>query len=122
MPIRSITIDFISSKQQRYNTVGDWLFDGFGNLHIKVTESGDIMRDLPIAIHELIEAVLCNVNGITQDQVDQWDLKDWNLIEWITRQRKYDEPGDHPDAPYHKEHIVATYIEQDMYQFGFLPS
>lgn len=107
--IRSITIDFIPEDQMRYHTLGDWLFDGFGNLHIKVVDTKDIKVDLPIAIHELIEAVLCKINRISQFDVDMWDLS-YDEID-VLNMNKPDEPGEHPEAPYFKEHRIACNVE-----------
>lgn len=114
--IRSITIDFIPEGQMRYDTLGDWLFDGFGNLHIKVVNTNNIKVDLPIAVHELIEAVLCKINGVTQEQVDEWDLN-YDQID-VFNMEKPDEPGEHPGAPYFKEHRIACHIE-DSIVFAF---
>lgn len=105
--IRAITISLVPAIQQRYDTLGDWLFDGFGNLHIKVTDTGNEDIDLSVAFHELVEALLCRKSNVTQDQVDEWDMNHLEL----------DEPGNHRDAPYHYEHKVATHIESEFLSY-----
>ena len=54
-----------------------------------------------IALHELVEVMLCRQRGITQQAVDDFDMA-----------FKGDgEPGDEPDAPYRREHQFANKIE-----------
>lgn len=100
-----ITIDFIDHAQQRYNTVGDWQFTETGDLNMKISILPD--NGLPgsylIAIHELIEALLCQVHGVTTEEVDKFDLNFKN---------KDMEPGDHLASPYYQEHQIATGCER----------
>jgi hypothetical protein len=93
-----IIIETIPHSQQRYNTVGDWYLDAYGSLIIKVSEITKRYEWL-IAIHELVEAILCECAGITAAQVDKWD-------------KEHIEAGDDPEAPYHRQHIFADAIER----------
>lgn len=61
-----------------------------------------------MAIHELCEVVMCKHNGITQQQVDKFDLE----FEAHRHPDNKDEPGDDPKAPYIHEHCIATGIER----------
>ena len=99
-----ITIESIPHNEQRYNTVGDWQFDKEGNLNIKVSETPKIGQSgfYLIAIHELIEAVLCETRDITQDEIDDWDM---TIISDT-------EPGDTKGCPYIFEHCTATGVER----------
>lgn len=101
-----ITIEFIEHLNQRYNTCGDWQFDKDGNLNMKVSILLDmgLTGSYLIAIHELVEALLCQHRGITTEMVDQFDLN-YDATSDI-------EPGDHPACPCHKEHCTATGIER----------
>jgi len=103
-----ITIDTIPHKQQRYPTVGDWRFDRDGNLEIRVSALGDRPMEGLIAIHELVEVLLCLHNGILQAEVDEFDIK----FEADRKRGNDDEPGDCPDAPYKHQHCFATGIER----------
>ena len=96
----NIQIQLVPHKKQRYNTVGDWLFDIYGNLDIKISELGDDDYTFLIAIHELIEAYLCKGAGIDQNQVDKFDME-------FTGQ----DPGQEKTAPYYTQHIIATFVE-----------
>lgn len=104
-----IVIDFIPHAQQRYPTVGDWFWKGtrddpWGELHIRISHSGEIASDLLVALHELVEAILCWHDGVTQDAVDKFDTSHAGQAS--------DEPGDEPDAPYRDQHCFATAVER----------
>ena len=103
-----ITINSIEHKDQRYPTVGDWFYEPDGSLTINVSRMQDSRYELLVAIHELIEAALCEDRGITQDAVDQFD-KDF---EENRHSDNLDEPGDDPRAPYRREHCFATGVER----------
>lgn len=101
-------IKVIPHSKQRYETCGDWFYDEAGKLQIRVSELLDGRYEQLIAIHELIEATLCDEGGITQDDVDRFD------VEFEKNRTKDDvrEPGDDPRAPYYRQHQIATHIEQ----------
>lgn len=105
-----IVIETVPHKSQRYDTVGDWFRDLEGTLHIKVSEEiGDKAASL-VALHELIEVLLCEDRGVTQIAVDKFDVE----FEDEREPGNNDEPGDDPNAPYYKEHFFATSIERLM--------
>lgn len=96
-----ITIETIPHDQQRYPTAGDWLIDAAGNIAVRVSETGNWRYDAAIGIHEAVEALLCRDAGISQADVDAFDTG-----------YPGDEPGDDPDAPYAREHCLATAVER----------
>jgi hypothetical protein len=103
-----ITIETIPHEQQRYPTIGDWVFDGKGDLTIRVSALGDWRYEALIAVHELVEVLLCKHQGVSQEAVDQFDLE-------FERKRTEDdtaEPGDALEAPYRKQHCFATGVER----------
>jgi hypothetical protein len=53
-------------------------------------------------LHELVESFLCLKDGVSEESVTKFDVEHPEL----------EEPGDHPDAPYHKQHMVATQVER----------
>ena len=100
-------------------------------LIIRVSNVGDWRMEALVGIHELIEAVLCIDKGITQKSVDEFDIaferlrdednfgvpqqqgqfaKDFALVKYVPS--RYEEPGDHPAAPYHIQHGYATAVER----------
>ncbi len=99
-----IKIQTIPHKKQRYETIGDWYYDK-GNLIINVSDMGDWRYEALVAIHELIEERLCKSKGISQEAVDKFDMN-WH------NESSYDESGDDPQAPYHKQHVIAGAIER----------
>lgn len=101
-----VHIQTIPHAGQRYDTCGDWrvLSEpslGIEKFRIDVSALGDWRYETLVAIHELVEAVLCHHRGISDEVVTAFD-------------KAFDgegEPGDSPDAPYRKEHFLATIIE-----------
>lgn len=107
-----IVIETIPHKDQRYNTCGDYWQDADGTLQIRVSEMKNEMYNGMIAVHELVEFLLCRANGIKEEDITDFDL-------WFEAKRKrgnHDEPGFHPTAPYLKEHTIATAVELMMCQ------
>jgi hypothetical protein len=109
--IEHIYIEVIPHSQQRYPTCGDYTWDLLTKtLRIYVSNTGDWRETVSVAIHELTEAVLCLDRGISQKQIDAFD------IDFEKRRDEgkvhYDEPGVDPAAPYFDEHKIATFIEK----------
>jgi hypothetical protein len=99
-----VTIQTIPHSDQRYPTVGDWVWVDEHNLVIRVSHLGERRYETLIAVHELVEAVLCRERGIAEEVVVAFDMG-------------YEgdgEPGDEPDSPYHREHAEATTIERHL--------
>lgn len=110
----NIIIHTIPHANQRYETVGDWRVNDNGStIQISVSDLGDWREEALVAVHELIEALLCKANGVTTDAVDVFDMK-------FEERRKAQpelancEPGDEPNAPYCFEHCVAAGVERQL--------
>jgi len=90
----------------RYDTAGDW--EAFvGCLRVLVSRVGDVKMEFILAVHELVEAFICNQQGISQANVDAWDM-------FYESQRKPgddSEPGEHKRCPYRKAHLAALRVE-----------
>jgi len=93
-------IRVIPHTSQRYRTVGDWFYEG-SKLVIHVSDTGDWRSDLLVAIHELVEAVLCK-DKVPQQVVDTFDMMHPEL----------GEPGDSLMAPYMHEHCFSMAVER----------
>lgn len=98
----NITIKTIAQSEQRYRTAGDWWFDEAGDLHLRVSDTGNWKYEALVAFHELAEALLCKDRGITTEMVTEYDQSF----------EASDEPGDDPTSPYRKEHFFATSVER----------
>ena len=98
-----VSIETIPHEAQRYATQGDWRFNADQDvLEISVSIMGDWRKEAEVAVHELVEALLCRSRGITTKEVDDFDMT-------------YEgdgEPGDDPQAPYHREHKIALIAER----------
>jgi hypothetical protein len=66
---------------------------------------------MAIAIHEIIEALLCKHRNINGKIVTDFDIR----FEKEKKKGKYnliEEPGFAPDSPYFREHKFATRLEK----------
>jgi hypothetical protein len=115
-----VHISSIPHKNQRYDTCGDWFQrqDDLGQLVINVSYLPSRREMFLVAIHELIEAFLCECAGITQASVDKFDKEFSDLI-YNEDQKDLARPGDHEwepgddiRAPYYKQHQFASGIER----------
>lgn len=64
-----------------------------------------------VAIHEIIEATLCRGAGITDAEIDHFDMQ-FEADRALARHSDADEPGDDPKCPYRRQHLMATAIEK----------
>jgi hypothetical protein len=99
--MKRIIIDFIPHKKQRYDTLGDWQFKN-DVLTIKISKIKSWKKEVSLAIHEMVEALLCKERRITTKAVDNWDLN-FNGD---------GEPGDDRNCPYFSQHQDASVVER----------
>ena len=102
-----VVIETIPHNAQRYDTVGDWFWDG-DTLQIRVSEMSNWKREFLVAYHELFESAWCKAEGVSQKDVDKFDTE-------YEKNRKDDdesEPGDSLKAPYRVGHQIASAIEK----------
>jgi hypothetical protein len=105
----NIQIKTIPHKKQRYDTVGDWHYDG-NCMVITVSAMSDWRYEAMVAVHELVEAMLCEQDGVRQKSVDAFDI----AFEKARLPGDVSEPGDDPAAIYQKQHCIATGMERIM--------
>jgi len=99
-----IEIKSIDPVAIRYETAGDWIPLDDGSMQVLVPEYGNENSAFLVALHELVEAWLCRVARIPEEDVSKFDIEHPEL----------EEPGDSMEAPYHKQHVIATQIERDV--------
>lgn len=92
---------------QRYETVGDW-FTVHGCDLITISDMNNWKYERLVLVHELIEAMLCEARGISEEAVTAFD----KAFEEKREPGNTDEPGHDPTAPYHREHVFAEHIER----------
>src|ERR1041385_4740558 len=107
-----IIIETKPKEAMRYDTCGDWTFDG-ENIHIDVEEQGCWQHNVLIGIHELVEAVLCKQAGISEESVTEFDIQ-FEKDRALGIHDEHDEPGDSIDAPYMEQHQFATEVEKNL--------
>jgi len=115
--LKNIRIEPVQHSDQRYCTLGDWYYESDGTLVIRVSNVVSDDHQFLIALHELLEVKLCEKRGITQKQVDDFDMQKPEKVDMVSA-----EPGDHIEAPYRKEHRQAMIIEHLMANFLGLDS
>lgn len=75
-------------------------------LRVRVSPMSDPRYETLLAIHEAVEAIMCRQHGVTQAQVDAFDLE-------YDKTHTFDvNAGDEPNCPYRREHSQATAIER----------
>lgn len=145
-----VHISTIPHTAQRYPTAGDWGIDYIHSCNgcatrlvsktreeevcpkcsqpmdyeeriwINVSQMEDWRMPMLVAVHELVEVLMCKQAGITADLVDDFDMAFESeramRLEKATPEQKLlidmEEPGDHKDAPYVRQHGFASGVER----------
>lgn len=108
----------IPHKEQRYNTSGDWYWDG-PVLNIRISQLSNAKYEFCLGLHELIEAMLCHFAGIEQSTVDGFDMP-YEYAHAIgdatypcgCAREPTSNPGGDRHAPYRKQHEIADAAER----------
>jgi hypothetical protein len=104
-----INIETIPHGDQRYPTVGDYWDDGNGVVQVRVSDMKDWRYEALVAVHELVEMFLTKARGIEEPHISDFDVKfEQSRADGLVE----GEPGDHPSAPYRREHFFATNLER----------
>jgi len=108
-----MNIRILSTPQEkiRASQMGDWWLFNDDTYVVHVLETLTPEAQLAVAIHELVEAVLCRKHGVREDQVCSFD-EHYEAERQEGKHAEDDEPGDHSLAPYRKEHQDATFVER----------
>lgn len=96
-----IQIDIIPHEEQRYNTVGDY-YERDGQVYFKISHMGNYNYELLILIHELLERHVCQLQDISDEDIDNWDMAHLDDPE----------PGSLPGCPYGVAHWAADHVER----------
>jgi hypothetical protein len=106
-----IAIITIPHNNQRYKSVGDYVWENDDTLLVYVSDTGNKKYNFLIAIHEVIEAFLCEERGIKETDISAFDIKFENeRVEGLHTANE--EPGYAKDSPYMNEHFFAESIER----------
>lgn len=107
-----IHIKTIPQEKQRYPTLGDYWYDETGVLQVRVTEMDEMYAKM-VVIHELVEEALTKHRGLTEQEITDFDLYHEKRIEQGLVP-KDSQPGFDVNAPYIREHTLATAVEMQM--------
>ena len=107
--MKKIIIQTVPDTHQRYNTVGDYYKDEAGNRIFTVSDMNNWRYEFLIAMHELVESALCESRNISDEDIDNFDIK---FEEQRLLNPEIGFPGDDSTAPYFNEHQFATKIEK----------
>lgn len=106
-----IIIEVVDHNDQKYETVGNYFGNSDGSWTIQVSRT-NIKYEFLVAVHELIEKVLCHCKGISDDDITSFD----EVFEEMRRDYPTivgeKEPGDEDAAPYLHEHKMASRVER----------
>ena len=100
----------IPHSEHETDTIGDWKFED-ELLTIEISNLRNKRYFYLIAVHEIIEAILCEDRGIAEEEVTAFDVA-------FEKERDkalhsiFDEPGGDKNSPYHAEHNFATKVEK----------
>jgi hypothetical protein len=116
--MQQIKTNIIPLESQRYATLGDYYEDENDKnlLHFKISDTGNDTYNKVILVHELVEQILTEYQGVKEPDILAFDL--W--VEEEIKAGRYpedEEPGDHPLAPYRKQHDFAMNIERQIMNF-----
>ncbi len=108
----NVRIKTIPHHFQEYDTVGNYWRDAgeFGSevLEIRVSRMRDRRHEFLVALHELVEAFLCDWRRIPFAKITRFDIE----YEGARRKGEPAEPGASVRAPYRREHQFAERVER----------
>jgi hypothetical protein len=103
-------VEVIPHDKQRYDTVGDYQLLADGTWWITVSDLGNPKYNFLVALHEITELYLTQFADIKEEDITNFDLfyeksREMKLV------NEFSEPGFDTNAPYRKQHTIATGIE-----------
>lgn len=115
--MEKITIKTIPHSKQAYSTVGNY-WETKDSLEVRVSDMGNPTLELATALHELIESHLCRLNGISFEDIEEFDRAYEKSRDDDDRHASCGclmqiEPGMDVHAPYHEQHVFATKLERE---------
>ena len=103
-----ITVKVIPNEQIKERagfTGADWWYDEEGNLQIRIAQMSTREREMALAVHEIVECILCKFHGVKVEDVDKFD-------EVAEANGHNIDAGDLAGCPYGREHTAATACER----------
>lgn len=112
--IPKIIIKCVEPENQRYATAGDYLYDREDDtLTVFVSRMSNWRSELAVALHEVFEAIHCLADEVEFKDIDRFDFQ-FECERDAAKHGEFDEPGDDKAAPYHRQHVAATFVEREV--------
>jgi hypothetical protein len=105
MNIHCLTIPNDDIRARKGFTGADWWFDEQGDLQVRVAKMSSWDREMALAVHEIVEAILAKSHRVTVQQVDEFDAANEGDDHGLNA-------GDMAGCPYYREHQAATACER----------
>ena len=108
-----INVEVIPHNKQRYNTTGDYWTDEKGVIQFRISKMSKEVYEWLVLLHEMKEFFLVKMTGISEEKIYKFDIK-FEEDKKKGLHSEEDEPGDEKDAPYYKQHNIATADEREL--------
>lgn len=107
-PIQFAALTLPHKQLPDYPDIGSWKVNADGSpAFVGAADTGDDISNCAILIHEIVEAMLCWIHGVKEEDVSEFDQM------WFKEDHGIDdEPGYDPRAPYRDWHMVAERVER----------
>ena len=99
-------VNVIPHDKQAYDTAGNYT-ELMGCWCVELSRMDDWRYEACLFIHEFVEMCLTRLDGVEWKDIDAFDMGPG---------KDSDDPGTMPEAPYHKQHMLATVMERKMCQ------
>lgn len=110
---KNIRCHLVDDENQRYMTVGDFLYEAeTDTLTVYVSRMENWKSELAVLIHEIFESVSLLDAEVPFHEVDLFDFQ-FEKDRKAGKHTEYEEPGDSADAPYHRQHVGALFVEKE---------
>lgn len=105
--LKKIIVETIPYRDMRYETCGDY-WEEEHSIQFRVAQMSDWRHEFLILSHEMVEWGLVKLTGTSIDEIDSFDKS----YEEKRVEGDVSEPGDHIDAPYRIQHLIASGVEK----------
>ena len=106
---KNIRVEFIESKDQRYQTCGNY-WETDTEIVFQISKQDKPQKNLLILLHEFVEFAICTDRGISEQSITDFDLQ-WEKDNPTGIDDGF-EPGNSSEAPYYQEHHIAEAFER----------
>jgi hypothetical protein len=111
-PLQVLLVTLPQKQLRSAPDIGDWQVNVDGSPAVcSCADTGKDISNAAVLLHEFVEAFLCFLHGVKEEEVSAFD-RAWFKEEEDGVEHLYDAPGEEPVAPYHLEHVEAEKFER----------